>query len=237
MLPKILIGAPTYEGKDYCLAEFASALKSLVYPNMDICYVDNSSTDWFSQKMNVMGINTIWQPSAMRLASKKLERGSNYLRQKAIDGKYFAHLQLETDMVVEPNTLLEMLNEMINEDALVVGSMYAIYGGAMRKKLAYKIKYDADLDSVLSMPEISDWTKLDRPLMNVQSCGLGCTLIRTSVYDKHKVSYRSTVQTTPDGLFFRDLTSRGIKAYMRTTDFLTHMNRGDWDASEKMIGA
>ena len=36
MNPKVLVGCPTYDGKKYCLKEYAEALKKLTYDNFDV---------------------------------------------------------------------------------------------------------------------------------------------------------------------------------------------------------
>lgn len=231
-LPKVLVGAPTYVGKEYCLVEFATALKSMCYPNMDFCFVDNSDTEEFSIKMNNAGLNTVWKPSAIKLATKKLERGSNYLRNKTLTEGYDYHLQLETDMIVKPWTLVEMLAQ----EKKVLGSLYSIYMGAHRKKMVFTMDYDKYLNQITSTHTLNDWAKIPQPVMKVQSCGLGCTLIHRSVYETDKIEYRSSIQTTPDSFFYRDLATKGVNVFVHTAEFLTHMNKGDWSMDQKGFG-
>ena len=44
VLPKILIGIPTYEGKNYCLDAFMNNVNNFTYPksNIEIFVADNS---------------------------------------------------------------------------------------------------------------------------------------------------------------------------------------------------
>jgi len=40
--PKILLGCPTSDYKEYCLKEYVKSVKTLDYPCYDILLVDNS---------------------------------------------------------------------------------------------------------------------------------------------------------------------------------------------------
>ena len=67
MNPKVLVGCPTYDGKKYCLKEYAEALKKLTYANFDVLIVDNSKESGYSCMIEALGFKVIrneWQNSA-----------------------------------------------------------------------------------------------------------------------------------------------------------------------------
>ncbi len=51
MTLKILVGCPTAEVKEYCLKQYAEAVKSLSYNNYNILLVDNSADSNYSEKI------------------------------------------------------------------------------------------------------------------------------------------------------------------------------------------
>ena len=49
--PRILVGCPTADVKDYCLEKYIKAVKSLTYPNYDVLIVDNSEDNNYLEKI------------------------------------------------------------------------------------------------------------------------------------------------------------------------------------------
>ena len=52
--PKILIGVPTYEGKNYCLSQFLDNIKNFSYPKdrIEIFFADNSKDNTNALMLN-----------------------------------------------------------------------------------------------------------------------------------------------------------------------------------------
>lgn len=233
-IPKILVGSPTYEGKEYCLPLFAEAVANLVYPEdkIEFCFVDNTpGTDRFTKVMNAYGLPTIYQPTNHIVSTKKMAQNSNWLREKAIKEKFDFIFSLETDMKPNPWTLTELLAcyftlmSKVNKTEFVVGSFYNIYGGGARTKCAYSLEWNITDDTVLTTG-LGDWKEIKHPYMPVQSCGLGATLIPVTVLEK--IPFRGGIQTSPDAFFFSDLVKYRMPAFVYTGDVLNHANRGDW---------
>ena len=51
MNPKVLVGCPTYEGKEYILDRYIERVKEFTYDNYDILLVDNSKTNDYAKKI------------------------------------------------------------------------------------------------------------------------------------------------------------------------------------------
>jgi hypothetical protein len=81
VLPKILIGIPTYEGKNYCLDAFMNNVNNFTYPksNIEIFVADNSSSnerilDVTSPSGLPSSTNTTFQCSDVDKLSKRCSR-------------------------------------------------------------------------------------------------------------------------------------------------------------------
>ncbi len=228
---KVLIGSPTYEGKDYCLPDFAKAINSIVYPNKEVLFVDNSDTEDYSKKMQRYGLTTLWQPATHGITSKKMAAGCNYLRDKVIKEKFDFLYMVEVDMIVRANTLVELMalyrtiSDSTGVQEKVVGSLYRIFGGAGAKKCAFQMKWDKEYNFCLNA-ELGDFAELPKPFLRVSSSGLGSVLIPRSVLEK--IKFKGGINATPDKNFFDDLTKNKIDAFIYTKEIVEHQNVGDW---------
>lgn len=220
--PKVLIGAPTYKGKDYALRDFAFSLKSIVYDNADILYVDNTVNGDISEIMNECGINTIKLSNPHKLVSKRMSQSNNVIRKKVLDEGYEYYLSLETDMIV-PETIIY---ELLATRKKLIGCLYNIYGGALRTKCAFLADASITGRFTYATAPLLDSQPLNRPAHRVEQCGLGCTLIHRSILEK--IEFRSSMSTTPDSHFFRDCIANDIQPYLYTDAVCFHMNKGDW---------
>ncbi len=79
--PKVLVGCPTSNHKEYCLKQYAEAVKKLTYKNYDILLVDNSENDEYLKKIKSEGIEAIKGPYH-ELARERIIESRNILRQE-----------------------------------------------------------------------------------------------------------------------------------------------------------
>ena len=105
MLPKVLVGCPTYDGMNYCLERYVNSVKKLNYPNYDILLVDNSASKNYAKKIKKMGIKVV---HVDRTSNPKeiVADSRNVLRQKALEGNYDFLLSLEQD-VIPPKSIIQ----------------------------------------------------------------------------------------------------------------------------------
>lgn len=115
---KVLVGCPTYSGKEYCLKEYIAGINSLLYKNFDVLLVDNSKDESFFKKL--VEISENWESKkSQRLFLKRLPFASkeprnaivlsrNFLREYVLKNGYDYFLSLEAD-VIPPVDVIERL--------------------------------------------------------------------------------------------------------------------------------
>lgn len=98
--PKVLIGTPIHETKEYSLQRWLNNIKSFTYPNFDVLVVDNSPTEdlmnrW-KDKVDIRHINTkgIEQYTEMR---KNLS--FDLIRKEFLKGDYERMVTIESDII------------------------------------------------------------------------------------------------------------------------------------------
>ena len=57
--PKVLVGCPIYDGKDYIIDRYIERIKNFTYENYDILLVDNSKTKDFAKKVKDLGVPVV----------------------------------------------------------------------------------------------------------------------------------------------------------------------------------
>jgi hypothetical protein len=60
--PKVLIGTPTYSGKEYVRKEFVARVRELTYPHFDFLIVDNSKGTSYASKLRRDGLRVATVP-------------------------------------------------------------------------------------------------------------------------------------------------------------------------------
>lgn len=236
-MPKILIGCPTFDGKDYCLERYAEVLKNLSYDNHDILLVDNSKTDAYSKKIKKLGI-PVERTERKDKARETIVISRNLLRQKVLDGGYDYFFSLEQDVMPPINVIEAMLED--KKD--IVGGMYCNmfvdnFGIEQMKPLVYmaisKEEFEALKGEKFKGTEIQKKIlsgKITRPeqinsqlslnhvreprLMEVLFTGLGCMLISRKVLEKVKFGWAE--DSFDDAKFAEDARKAGFKVYVDT---------------------
>lgn len=244
MKPKILVGTPTFEGKDYCLDTYADAVKSLSYGSHDALLVDNSKTDSYSKRIKKAGIDVV-RSERKDKARETIAIARNILRQKVLDEGYDYLLSLEQD-VIPPKNVIEALLE---DKKDIAGGIYCNYyvdnfGLKVIKPLVYmavskeefeelkgekfkgteiqekilsgKITRPEQINSQLSMEHV----KQPR-LMEVLFTGLGCLLISRKVLEKVRFSWAE--DSFDDAKFAEDARKAGFKVFVDTRVRCNHM--------------
>jgi len=200
---KILIGCPTSFHKEYCLNEYAKAVKEL---NQDILLVDNSPNDEYLKKIKKLGLNVIKGPY-FEGALDRIITSRNLLRKYVLENDYDYFFSLEQD-VIPPKDIIERL---LKHNKKVITGVYFAHnkfpdGKTELMPLVYKLIKDKDMRP-LNQEEL--WE--NQGLMKVVSCGLGCVLIHRSVLEQVKFRYERDV--FDDRFFCTDLFDKKIPIY------------------------
>lgn len=106
--PKILIGCPIHSTKEYSFDRWIDCINKIDYPNKEVLVVDNSEgLDFFLKwKARVPMVHIDVDQISYQ---KRTEAGYEYLRQYFVNGDFVYWLNVDSDVLVPPETLRELL--------------------------------------------------------------------------------------------------------------------------------
>ena len=227
MLPKVLVGCPTHDGKEYCLEQYADAVKNLSYKNYDVLLADNSKGKSYISKIRGFGINAVKTEHRVH-ARDRIVEGRNLLAKKAVEG-YDYFLSLEQD-VIPPGDVIEKL--MMHGKEIVSGIYHTrqdingqarilplIFVQLNEKKNQMRYLTDQEIEKINGLTEI-------------RICGVGCLLIKKDVLEKIKFRYAKGVPGFDDVHFCNDAIAQGYKIYADTNVRCRHFY-GSWEGIRK----
>jgi len=217
MYPKILVGCPTSFHKEYCLKQYAKAIKQLTYPNHDILLVDNSPDDSYIKKIKTYNLPAIKGPH-FQGALDRIVTSRNILKEKALKD-YDYLFSLEQD-VIPPRDILERFLK--HKKPLITGIYFNhnIMPDSSRKliPLAYRLTDEKTLE----MQPLNEIEYGSNQLIPVISAGLGCLLIHKSILEKVKFRHENG-PAFDDRFFFIDCYKQKIQPYADTSLKCRHL--------------
>ncbi len=220
MLPKILICCPSSIKKDYCFLQWWACIKEIFYPEdrFDIFVSDNSPASAnYEAKLQAFGIHTAHVNPKGKGSTEFLMESHNQCRDFFLKGDYDAMLHLESDVLIEFDTLLRL----IQHNKPVVSTLYF---------------HGLGLESVFLACEPEKWGmfKTNRnfllqeiakgKLKRSYSSGIGCTLIARWVLEKIPFRFERGAKEHPDTFFYEDCFKNQIPCYTDTSINLRHLN-------------
>lgn len=200
--PRILVGCPTSDYKEYCLQEYTEAIKNLDYTDYDILLIDNSKTNSYLKKLKEKGIpceKSEWFEGAM----DRIITSRNILRQKTLDEGYDYLFSLEQD-VIPPK---DALKKLASQNKKIIS---AVYFNPKQGRHIPLLAVNRGLNKLSYIPEKlvmnSDQT------IKVDYCGLGAVLIHRSVLEK--IRFRKDEKPGFDDWWFcKDTKKEGFEIY------------------------
>lgn len=209
MIPKILVGCPTYNGKAYCLDKYAEIVKSLSYSNYDVLIVDNSPTGEYVDKIKSFGINVL-KDEAKTGPHESIVHSRNIIKDYALQKGYDYFLSLEQD-VIPPKDIIERL---IRHDKKVVSAVYytfyRFYGVPKLRPLIWAfVEGEPDKMRFMNSECRASFASKEPVLRKIKMCGLGCVLIHKSVLDKISFRIPENCSTYDDFAFCNDVRALG----------------------------
>jgi cellulose synthase/poly-beta-1,6-N-acetylglucosamine synthase-like glycosyltransferase len=232
VLPKILIGIPTYDAKNYCLDAFFQNISEFTYPksNIEIFVADNSANNKNALLIrDKFKVKTFWKDYTGVPIMEKLADSHNQVRRYFLESDADYLLHLESD-IFPPKDVIEQL---LWARKPIVTSMYQLFDGAWRtpciriqdkKTLHFKdIIFDYELNNFHHY-----WT--DGTIKEVFIAGIGCTLMHRKIMQN--IQFRHDITTKegspPDTYFAMDLREKKVKNWIHTGVISFHWNREDW---------
>jgi GT2 family glycosyltransferase len=224
-LPRVLVGTPTFDGKNYCYDDWIENVKSLTYPNYDIFIADNSLTRDNSEKLKEDSdiiVEYVTNHTNRKSVMKRIADSHNAVRQYALDGGYDFLLHLESDVFPPKNVIQELLS--FNTKA--IGASYEIYDGDERQVMVRIAENDYSDNTIVSSGDKID-RHIDGKIKMVWSVGLGCNLLHRSVLEKieFRHQFMDEKPIPSDTLFSWDMREKGIPQYWHSGIYCEHRNK------------
>lgn len=224
--PKILVGAPTADVKNYCAEEWVENVKQFIYPSeVDIFLADNSEkagNEKYLQRLGVQSERVKFSDSEPIIS--RITASHNLVRQKALDGGYDFLLHLETDIFPSPDVLVRLLAHRKS----VVGVSYDIFDWQDREPVMLQLEEEHDGEpSGAIVRGKHNLMAYDGTLKQAWANGIGCVLIHRSILELIEFRYDKERDGFCDSWFAYDLRARGIPMYVDTSLYAYHQNK-DW---------
>ncbi|MBS3095528.1 hypothetical protein J4231_02520 [Candidatus Woesearchaeota archaeon] len=225
MNPKVLVGCPTSSHKSYCLAQYASAIKSMSYDNFDVLLVDNSKGNSYFRAIKSQGLPVVKVPYT-ESAKQRIVDSRNIIRRKVLDCDYDYFLSLEQD-VIPPKDVIQRL---IRHDKGIVSGVYFTYQKDKAIELGLRpVLYKKS--GTNSLKVMLERDVLKPRLIEVGACGLGCVLIRKDILKNIRFRFSKDFEGFDDVWFCYDAFNLGFKVYADTSVKCKHLISGwTWDS-------
>ena len=231
--PKVLIGFPTSDKKDYCVDEFIQQIKSFTYPLYDIFVVDNSKDSKHVRKFWKEGIKAIHEPLNGDFR-EELARHQNIIKDYFLAGDYDYLMMIESDVFTGECILEKLVSYAEVYNAGVVTATYEIDRGEptlcltstvdsrlvrSEKLLDRSIGYEIMGQGVIPLRKL-----LSDPDAKLTATGVGCTLFsRFALEDVNfRVDLSLNKRAFSDTFIFTDIASKGYEILIDSNIICEH---------------
>lgn len=209
MNPKILVGCPTYDGKDYCLDKYINAVKSLSYQNYDILIVENSPGDNYFNKLQSSGIKAL-KDIPEKTPHKTIVHSRNLIKDYVLKNNYDYFLSLEQD-VIPPRDIIERL---LRHNKKVISAVYYTFYKfqgipKLRPLIWADVPGEPDKMRFMNSECRAAFNSKEPVLKEIKMCGLGCVLIHRTILEKINFRVPDNNVTYDDFAFCDDVRSIG----------------------------
>jgi len=231
--PKVLIGFPTSDKKDYCVDDFIQQIKSFTYPLYDIFVVDNSKDSKHVKKFWKEGIKAIHEPLKGDFR-EELARHQNIIKDYFLAGDYDYLMMIESDVFTGECIIEKLVGYAEAYNVGVVTATYEIDRGEptlcltatvdanlvrSEKLLDRSIGYEIMGQGVVPLKSL-----LNDPDARLTATGIGCTLF--SRYSLENVNFRVDLDLNKrafsDTFIFTDIDKQGYKILIDSNTICEH---------------
>ncbi|MBS3112538.1 hypothetical protein J4418_00430 [Candidatus Woesearchaeota archaeon] len=228
--PKVLIAIPTYEGMKYCLNDFIIGLKSLIYDNFEVLFVDNSHSDTYFNLIQEQGYAVI-KSKRFKNPRETIVNSRNLLRQIFLNGDYDYFFSVEQDVILTS----EIIPTMLSLQKEIVSGVYYKTKGALGFKVYYPVLMTAcdengniietNKDDCLIRDMYREEVEIGK-LIKVEASGLGCVMIARRVLEKVEFRYEEEKNAYDDMFFAIDTKKQGFQIWADTGLKCKHILEG-----------
>lgn len=252
MNPKVLVVAPVYSDKDYCVEKYIEHVEAFDYDNYEHIMIDNSSddNDWFFKKLQFLLGDKAFKVPRGASSRTAINNAMNFAREYFLENKFDYMLVVESDLFPRPDSIKRLLGYA----KPVVGSFYllghpeddepfnkaisSVEKGLITEEELYEavkglqprraciFELDRKKDGLLGTKNIGVALTPDyfmTGLRQVHGVGLGCTLIRSDIVQRFPFWTDSRYDNKHhDVYFYMDLHNAGIKVFCDTDVLVPH---------------
>jgi len=208
--PKVLVGCPTAEIKDYCLKEYVDGLKALTYPNKDFLIVDNSQTGAYAEKIKGLGIPVV-RDAPLEDVKERIAHSRNVLRDKALKEGYDYFLSLEQDVIPPADVIERLLKASVKVITGVYFTIYTFDGAPKMRPLVWKADPARPGQRMFMNAEVKAAQGKASDVQPISASGVGCILIHRDVFEK--IRFRVANDTYDDMPFCDDCVANDFRVY------------------------
>lgn len=230
--PKILIAAPTYSGKDYVLDEYVNHIRNIDYPNFQFILVDNSIGTSYLKKLRKKGINAFHTHRGYNSRSA-LAISYNFIRDYFLKGDFDYLLIVESDLLVPPDIIWKLLNNLISEQIHICAAPYFVGGHGDMPKVPCVIVFDKKNNGLTNYTRFvkpEEWNEMitNKGLHKIHGAGFGTCLMDRWLLENFKFRDVKELRKHADSYWYLDLHNAGVSVFLDTRiDPITHINQ-DW---------
>lgn len=242
---KILVASPTYDGMEYCLNDFITAIKKIDYPDFEILLVDNSrNKNFFNRISQDKQIKVIYDETPEEKNLLRLVSSSNLILDYAKENNFDYVLMMDSDVIPPKNILKELISQ---KKDIVSGLYYNLFPYketycwfpiAWRKLTDEEYSASQKVESQFSGINKEDLRKhitekevRDGNLMEVLVASNGCVLLSRKVFENKNLRYglSEEVPSAQDVFFFRKCREAGIKIFCYPKILCDHLLQGKFN--------
>lgn len=223
-LPKILIGAPQSDKKNYCFDEWLQNVRSFTFPkeNIEIFLADNSDTPDNYRKLKKLGLQAAYISRGKRGILERITESHNAVRKYCLENNFDLLFHLETDIFPQAN-IIEML---LFHRKKITAAPYHINEGFKRDVCVLGMDNTVNFKESYTISETDPF--FDGELKECHSAGIGCILIHKDILKEIEFRYQKGTNAHPDTYFAIDCALKGIPIYIDTSLFALHKNATHW---------
>lgn len=252
----MLIAAPVYKGKDYCIEKHLEAIRNIDYPFYHYIIVDNTDDNGeYTERLKKLGVEAYHVPRGQN-SRQAIGMSMEFIRTYFLENNYDYLLVIESDLFPDP----DVINRLIKHNRPVVGSFYLL-GFEKDSKVWNEIIFEHQTGKIttderdriiktlqiqraciflldekqggfigtrgISPKETYEYFKTG--LRKVHGVGLGCTLIRKDILIRFPFWSDSRFDNKhPDVYFYMDLHNSGVSVFIDTNIMIPHQP-SSWD--------